>query len=104
MFDYYDYVNKLSEDKLVTEIDKITKRLLSTSPTSPVAGQLQGMLDLANQAYQDSLFKSRVKKEDTVIDIGEMESVDYIPDEYSKDELMIEIVRSYLGKDDTNGK
>lgn len=104
MFDYYDYVNKLPEDKLVTEIDKITKRILATAPTSPVINQLQGMLDLANQAYQDSLFKARVKVEDTVIDIGEMESVDYIPEEYSKDELMIEIVRSYTSKDTPDGK
>jgi hypothetical protein len=104
MFDYYDYVNKLSEDKLVTEIDKVTKRLLATSPTSPVVGQLQGMLEMAQQAYQDSLFKARVKVEDKVIDIGEMESVDYIPEEYSKDELMIEIVRSYLGKDGPDGQ
>lgn len=99
MFDYYNHVMSLSEDKLVLEIDKLTKRLLATSPTSPVASQLQGMLDMANQAYQDSLFASRVKKEDTVIDIGEMESVDYIPEEYSKDELIIEIVRGYTGKD-----
>lgn len=99
MFDYYNHVNSLSEEKLIAEIDKITKRLLKTSPTSPVATQLSGMLEMANQAYQDSLFASRIKKEDTVTDIGEMESVDYIPEEYSKDELLIEIIRSYTGKD-----
>ena len=48
MFDYYDYVNGLTEAKLVTEIEKLNKRLFKTNATSPVYTQLLNMIDILN--------------------------------------------------------
>jgi len=94
MFDYYSYVNELSEEKVLAEIEKLNKRLFKTKPGNPMYNQLMDMLRTAESAYQDILFKNRVKSEDIVMDIGEMESTVTEPD-YSKDELLDVIVTSY---------
>jgi hypothetical protein len=65
-FDYYDYVNGLSEAKLVLEREKLTKRLFKTNVTSPVYTQLCNMIDMADSAYEDILYTQRIKAEDKV--------------------------------------
>lgn len=95
MFDYYTHVNSLDEEKIILEIEKITKRMLKTDPGSPIYGQLQSYLDMANSAYQDRLWTQRIKNENTVMDIGEMESTVTEPD-YTKEELVTDIVKTYI--------
>lgn len=97
MFDYYDYVNGLGEAKLVLEMEKLHKRLFKTQQSSPVYQQLLNMIDMASDAYQDSLYATRIKKEDTVIDIGETESIEYTPD-YTKDEIVNAYIEVYTKK------
>lgn len=97
MFDYYSHVNSLTEDKLIEEIQKLTKRLYAARPGTPAYTQLTTMLDQANEAYTDCMYRARFKteaEESKVINIGEMESVDYTPD-YSKDELLNVVVELY---------
>ncbi len=94
MFDYYAHVLEMNEEKLVLEIEKLTKRIVATNPTSPIFNQLKSYLDMANSVYNDRQVARRVKTEDTVLDIGEMESVEYTPD-YSKKEILEELVKTY---------
>lgn len=97
MFDYYDYVNGLNEGKLVTELEKLHKRLFKTSETSPVYQQLLNMIDMAQSAYTDALYAQRIKKEDTVMDIGETESISYTPD-YTKEDIVNAYIEVYTKK------
>jgi len=94
MFDYYAYVNELEEEKVVAEIEKLNKKLFRLNPSSPMHGQLMDMLYTAESAYQDIQYKRRIKSEDSVITIGEIESVVSQPD-YNKEELLDAIVTSY---------
>lgn len=94
MFDYYNYVNELSEEKVLAEIEKINRKLFKIKPGNPMFNQLSDMLNMAESAYQDILYKSRIKSEDTVMDIGEMEST-VTEQDYTKDELLDVIVTSY---------
>ena len=55
---------------------------------------MKNYLDLANSVYNDRQVARRVKTEDSVLDIGEMESVQYTPD-YSKKEILEELVKTY---------
>lgn len=95
MFDYYTHVNSLSEDKVVDEIEKLTKRMLKTKPGSPIYAQLNSYLEMAQSAYQDIMYSHRIKNESTVMDIGEMESTVIEPD-YTKQEIVTDIVKTYI--------
>jgi hypothetical protein len=94
VFDYYAYVNELEEEKVVAEIEKLNRKLFAINPTSPMHGQILDMLNTAESAYQDIQYKRRIKSEDSVINIGEIESVVTEPD-YNKAELLDAIVTSY---------
>jgi hypothetical protein len=94
MFDYYAYVNELEEEKVVAEIEKLNKKLFRLNTSSPMYSQLLDMLSTAESAYQDIQYKRRIKSEDSVINIGEIESVVTEPD-YNKAELLDAIVTSY---------
>ena len=96
-FDYYDYVNGLTEAKLITEIEKLNKRLFKTNATSPVYTQLLNMIDMAQSAYEDILYTQRIKAEDKVIEIGETEHIDYVPD-YTNDEIVNAYIEVYTKK------
>ena len=99
MFDYYIHVNELEEDKLLEEIEKVNKKLFKARP-GPIQDQLMEMLRVCQSAYQDIQYKRNIKSEDSVMEIGEMESTEEMPD-YSKKELLDIMVTSYtkdLGK------
>tara|TARA_Y100000389_G_C17043855_1_gene309405 strand:- start:209 stop:523 length:315 start_codon:yes stop_codon:yes gene_type:complete len=95
MFDYYTHVNSLTEDKVVAEIEKLTKRLLKTRPDSPIYAQVSNYLDMAQSAYQDIMYSHRIKNESSVMDIGEIESTVIEPD-YTKQEIVTDIVQTYI--------
>ena len=97
MFEYYDYVHGLPESKLVLELEKLNKRLFKTSQTSPVFQQLMNMIDMANSAYSDKQYAVRVRKEDAVINIGEISGEDYTPD-YTKEEIVNALIEVYTKK------
>lgn len=103
MFDYYTHVQALNEGELIAEIEKLTKRLLATAPESPIYSQIQSYLDMARDAYNDVLYTQRIKNESTVMDIGEMESLEYTPD-YSDEELLNVLVTSYYKSGPNRGQ
>lgn len=102
MFDYYNYVNNLSEEKIIEEIEKITKRLFSISVGTPMYDQLNYMLAQAQQAYDDLAYarilktqnKDKDGKDISVMDIGEIESETYTP-VYSDTEILTAMVEAY---------
>ena len=96
MFDYYEHVNSLNEDKLSEEIQKVLKRINKAKPGSPMYNQLISMLNTAQMAYSDLMSTRRVKsKDDEIIEIGEMESTVTTPD-YSDDQVLDILVHGYL--------
>jgi uncharacterized protein (DUF2252 family) len=103
VFDYYTHVQSLSEGDLVTEIEKLTKRMIATSPSSPIFSQLESYLAMARDAYNDILYTQRIKNESTVMEIGEIESIESTPD-YSKEELLNIMVTSYYKSTPNKGK
>lgn len=104
MFDYYDKIMSLSEEKLTEEIERISKRLLKTNPTSPTYNQLLNMLDTAESAYQEKIMIQMHKKsKDEVINIGEIEKDEYTPD-YTEDDLVIVVARTYLSDNEKDKK
>ena len=96
-FDYYDYVNRLNEGKLVAEMEKLNKRLFKTNPTSPIYTQLTNMIQMANEAYNDILSSQRIKAEDKVLDIGETDHVVYTPD-YTREDIVNAYIEVYTKK------
>ena len=52
------------------------------------------MIDMAQSAYTDKQYALRIKKEDTVINIGEMHGEDYTPD-YTKEEIVNAYIEVY---------
>lgn len=88
----------MSEEKLIEEIEKLNKKMFTMNPGTPMFNQLQGMLETAQMAYGEVLMKRRVKTEDSVMEIGTIESTEYTPD-YSKQDLLNVLVQGYLKKE-----
>ncbi len=99
MFDYYDRVHSMTEDKLVTEIEELNKKIAKIkNPNTVMFDQLVSMLGIAQDAYQEIMIKRRIKAEDTVLNIGEIQGDVYQPD-YS-DEIVLDIlVQGYTKKE-----
>jgi hypothetical protein len=96
MFDYYDRIHSLSDDKLMDEIESINKKIAKMkNPNAAIYDQLTQMLEIAQSAYQESMLKRRVNTEDTVLNIGEIQGETYQPD-YSDEKLLDIIVQGYI--------
>ena len=93
--DYYIKVINMNEEQLHSEIESINKKLFKMKNRSnPMSQQLLGMLDTARSALNDIMAAKRIKKEDTVINIGEIES-SVIKQDYSNEELVNILVTEY---------
>jgi hypothetical protein len=104
MIDYYDKIVNLNDEKLSEEIERITRRLFKVSPQSPTYNQLLNMLEIAESMYMEKLMiESAKNNKDEVINIGEIESVEYTPD-YTEEDLVIITARAYLNKGQGNKK
>jgi HJR/Mrr/RecB family endonuclease len=91
--DYYFKVQAMDEKDLLDEIEKIHKMLFKSNP-GPMANQLQDMLATVQDAYRDMQYTRRIKKEDSVLEIGTIEeSVN--EKSYSDTELVNIMVTSY---------
>lgn len=99
MFDYYNHVQTLTEEQLYDEIDNLNKKLIKLNSASPMFAQLLDMRDMATSALHEASVKRRVKIEDTVLEIGTVESTEQTPD-YSTDDLLTAIVYGYVKKKD----
>jgi len=100
MDDYWQKVQAMNQDKVLTEIESLTKRLYQLNEASPIWNQVKGMLDDAQERYRD-LMAHQINEMDNipdVLNIGEIESVVHTPD-YSKEELLTNIAKFYYDKD-----
>ena len=91
---------KMSPEKLLDKIQELNKRLFKMNPNSGMYAQMRSIINEAQAAYQDHLavsrFQSTEEDADSVINIGEIESVVYTPD-YSDNTVLNDVVQSYLG-------
>lgn len=91
---------KMSPEKLLDKIQELNKRLFKMNPNSGMYAQMRSIINEAQAAYQDHLavsrFQSTEEDADSVINIGEIESVVYTPD-YSDNIVLNNVVQSYLG-------
>lgn len=96
MLDYYTRVHSLSEEKLVDEIEGLNRKISKMkNPNTAMFEQLISMLEVAQSAYQESMIKRRIKAEDTVLNIGDIQGEVYQPD-YSTEKIMDVLVQGYL--------
>lgn len=94
MQDYYIKVHSMKEEKLVAEIERLNRQLWKTSVSSPIYNQLLDMLNTAQGALDELMFRQRVKKEDKIIEIGYVDSTTTLPD-YNSAALLNAIVQEY---------
>lgn len=98
MFEYYDKLNSLSEEKLVEEMTMLQKKLLACSNTnSMMYDQLLDMLDAARSAYHEKSLKHMQKdqKDDSIIELGTIESTVNEINYADQDDLLQAIVNEY---------
>ena len=95
---YYEKVQNLNNDDLMTEIQNLHNKLTKMNPNSPMTLQVQGMIRSAQQEYNERLLVDNLKDKPTeeIINIGEIEEVVYTPD-YSEAELHIALAIHYSG-------
>ena len=94
--DNWEQYQKLNEDALIDEIQKINKRLFKIKPGNPMFNQLKNMLQMAEMAYSDKLATTRLKDDKTpsVLEIGNVDST-YNEVDYSPEALLNLTVESY---------
>ena len=92
--DYYYKVTNMTEEQLVKEIEALNKRLFKMPNVTAMQQQMMQMLETAQMAYNDLQMVKRVKKEDTVLEIGTVDSEVIEPD-YSNEELVNILVTGY---------
>ena len=98
MSDYYFNIDGLSNDQILTEMETLRKKQFTVKSETPIWYQIQDMIDFCTQEYQARVMRDRVSKEKTsdVMEIGEIDSVDYTPD-YSERDTFVEMVSFYSG-------
>jgi len=95
MLDYYSKAQGLTEEQLLNEMESINKRLMR-GPSHAIEEQLLAMLATLETAYHDTLETARLKNsKDEVLNIGEIEVVEYTPD-YSESEMLVHVVNQYI--------
>ena len=98
MSDYYFKINSMSNDKILTEIETLRKKQFTVKAETPIWYQIQDMIDFCTQEYHARVMSDRLKNEKSsdVMDIGEIDSIDYTPD-YSERDTFVEMVSFYSG-------
>ena len=98
MSDYYFKVDGMNNDQLLTEMETLRKKQFNVKTDTPIWFQIQDMIDFCTQEYQARVMRETLKNEKSsdVMDIGEIDSVDYTPD-YSERDTFVEMVSFYSG-------
>lgn len=86
----------MKEDDLLNEIESLNKRMFKMR-SGPMRDQMMLVINQAQQAYQEMQIKKRVKLEDTVMDIGTIES-EVLETNYDDGELLNILVQSYISE------
>ncbi len=98
MLDYYTKVSSMTDDKIITEIQNLQKKLYKIHPESPMYSQMLELISIAQNVHEERLFKQRFSNvKDEVVDIGEIEEVVYTPN-YDADDLLRAVVELYRKK------
>jgi len=96
--DYYIKLTTMDEDKLLSEIEKISDKMFKVRPGCSVHQQLLQMYREAQAAYEEKMFIKRVgPQKSEIIELGNIDSEVFTPD-YSTEELITIIVDSYRDK------
>jgi len=98
MSDYYFKIDGMSNDQILTEMETLRKKQFTVKSETPIWYQIQDMIDFCSQEYQARVMRDRVSndKSSDIMDIGEIDSVDYTPD-YSERDTFVEMVSFYSG-------
>jgi len=98
MSDYYFKIDAMSNDQILTEMETLRKKQFTVKSETPIWYQIQDMIDFCSQEYQARVMRERASndKSSDVMDIGEIDSVDYTPD-YSERDTFVEMVSFYSG-------
>jgi len=98
MIDNYQKYQSMSLDDLLDEIEKINKHLFKLREGTPMFNQLMSMRSLADATYKEksllAMQKSNKNPPSEILDIGEIDSVEYTPD-YDDDTILNNVVESY---------
>jgi len=92
--DFYIKYSEMSEDELLTEIEMLNKKLFKYKGGPEIRNQLLNMIQTAESFYREQMMMKRIKKEDTVLEIGTIES-SVTEEMYSDKELLEFLVTSY---------
>ena len=94
--DNFDRYQKLNEDDLIDEIQKLNKRLFKIKPSNPMFNQLKNLIQMAEMGYKDKIAISRMKddKSPSIMEIGNIEGT-YNEVDYSPEALLNLTVDSY---------
>ena len=95
MSDYFFKIDQLDPNKLLDEIQQLSKKQMSVRPDTKMWQQIRSYIDYAKENYRaHSMAEAlKAKKEPDVIEIGEVEEVVYTPD-YSS-ELILAVADFY---------
>ena len=101
---FVDFTTYTTED-LLKENQKYTKQLYKMNGSSPLYQYILDLREACQQEYNERMFiqanKDKIKEQEHVLDIGEIESVDYTPNYMDDEELFIKAVAdSYKEKSD----
>jgi hypothetical protein len=96
MSDYFFKIDQLEPNKLLDEIQQLTKKQMSVRQDTKMWQQIQTYIDYAKENYRAHTMSEalQAKKEPDVIEIGEVEEVVYTPD-YSSEELILAVADFY---------
>tara|TARA_B100001057_G_scaffold343945_1_gene344881 strand:- start:318 stop:641 length:324 start_codon:yes stop_codon:yes gene_type:complete len=100
---FVDFTTYTTED-LLKENQKYTKQLYKMDGSSPLYQYILDLRASCQQEYNERMYiqanKEKIKEPEQVLDIGEIESVNYTPNYMDDKELFIKAVAdSYKKKD-----
>jgi len=104
---FVDFTGYTTDD-LLKENQKYTKQLYKMDSSSPLYQYLLDMREQCQQEYNERMFiqanKDKIKDQEQVLNIGEIESVDYTPNYLDDEELFLKaVVDAYSEKDNEKG-
>jgi|TARA_R110002153_G_scaffold209467_3_gene362008 hypothetical protein len=96
--DYFFKVQHMTEDQLLTELQKLNTKLYSFTSETGLRLQIEGMINLVSDEHQARMATRRMEADKTpdIIEIGSIEEFVTTPD-YSKKELITHFSNFYSG-------
>ena len=101
---FVDFTSFTTED-LLKENQKYTKQLYKMNVKSPLYQYILDLREACQKEYNERMFiqanKDKIKEQEQVINIGEVDSVEYTPNYMDDEELFLKaVVDAYKDKKD----